>query len=76
MNACACSRSSRRGRCHDRAVWPRRGDGQPDRHVVSAVYNLLGAIKAAKHSGLGRRDAISTDGPDRYRSVMDELDAL
>jgi hypothetical protein len=40
------------------------------------VCNLLGAIKAAKYSGLGRRAAISTDGPDRYRSVMDELDAL
>jgi hypothetical protein len=45
---------------------------------ISAVCNLLGAIKTAKHFGLGRRDAIvtiATDGPDRYRSVMDELDA-
>jgi len=45
---------------------------------ISAVCNLLGAIKAAKHFGLGRRDAIvtvATDGPDRYRSVMDDLNA-
>ena len=38
------------------------GDGQPARHVVSAVCNLLEAAKTAKHFGLGRRDAIATDG--------------
>lgn len=40
---------------------------------ISGVCNLLGAIKTAKHFGLGKRDVIvtvATDGPDRYRSVM------
>ncbi|MBO9346222.1 MAG: hypothetical protein J7601_10920 [Chloroflexi bacterium] len=50
------------------------GDGQPARHVVSAVCNLLEAAKTAKHFGLGWRSATATDELDRYHFVMDELD--
>jgi len=44
---------------------------------ISGVCNLLGAIKTARHFGLGKRDVIvtvATDGPDRYRSVMQHWD--
>jgi cysteine synthase len=43
---------------------------------VSGVCNLLGAIKTAKHLGLGSDDVvvtIATDGFDRYPSVLDKL---
>jgi len=43
---------------------------------ISSVCNVLGAIKAAKHFGLGPGDAvftIATDGIDRYRSVLAEM---
>ncbi len=45
---------------------------------ISGVCNLIGAIKTAKHFGLGKRDVIvtvATDGPDRYRSVMQAWEA-
>ncbi|MFC1465646.1 MAG: PLP-dependent cysteine synthase family protein [Candidatus Brachytrichaceae bacterium NZ_4S206] len=45
---------------------------------ISGVCNLIGAIKTAKHFGLGKRDVIvtvATDGPDRYRSVMQDWSA-
>jgi cysteine synthase len=45
---------------------------------ISGVCNLLGAIKTAKHFGLGKKDVIvtfATDGPDRYRSILDHWDA-
>ncbi|MCS7054699.1 MAG: pyridoxal-phosphate dependent enzyme [Thermoflexales bacterium] len=45
---------------------------------ISGVCNLIGAIKTAKHFGLGKRDVIvtvATDGPDRYRSVMQDWEA-
>jgi cysteine synthase len=44
---------------------------------ISGVCNLLGAIKTAKHYGLGKQDVIvfpATDGPDRYESVMKHWD--
>jgi cysteine synthase len=44
---------------------------------ISGVCNLLGAIKTAKHFGFGKKDVIvtvATDGPDRYRSVMQHWD--
>jgi len=40
------------------------------------VYNVLGAIKTAKHYRFGRRDVIATictDAIDRYHSVMDAM---
>lgn len=43
---------------------------------ISGVCNVLGAIKTAKHYGLGSQDVIvtiCTDAIDRYRSVMGEL---
>jgi hypothetical protein len=43
---------------------------------ISGICNLLGAIKTAKHYGLGRKDVVvtvSTDDIGRYRSVMDRL---
>jgi cysteine synthase len=43
---------------------------------ISSVCNVLGAIKTAKHYGLGRGDVvatIATDGIDRYHSVMDDM---
>jgi cysteine synthase len=43
---------------------------------ISSVCNVLGAIKAARHFGLGRGDAvftIATDGIDRYGSVLAEM---
>ncbi|PJF47899.1 MAG: pyridoxal-5'-phosphate-dependent protein subunit beta [Candidatus Thermofonsia Clade 3 bacterium] len=45
---------------------------------ISGVCNLIGAIKAAKHFGLGKHDVlvtVATDGPDRYRSVMEAWNA-
>jgi len=44
---------------------------------ISTVCNVIGAIKMAKHLGLGRDDnviTIATDGFDRYPSVMVELE--
>jgi hypothetical protein len=45
---------------------------------ISGVCNVLGAIRAARHYGLGPRQAvvtIATDGFDRYPSVLRRLDA-
>jgi cysteine synthase len=45
---------------------------------VSGVCNVLGAIRAARHYGLGPRQAVvtvATDGFDRYPSVLRRLDA-
>jgi cysteine synthase A len=44
---------------------------------VSGVCNVLGAIRAARHYGLGPRQAVvtvATDGFDRYPSVLRRLD--
>lgn len=44
---------------------------------ISGVCNVIGAIKMAKHLGLGREDnvvTIATDGFDRYPSVMADLE--
>jgi len=44
---------------------------------VSAVCNILGAIKTAKHLNLGPDDnviTVATDGFDRYESVLVDLD--
>jgi cysteine synthase A len=43
---------------------------------ISGICNILGAIKTAKHYGLGRGDVIATvatDALDRYHSVMDSM---
>ena len=43
---------------------------------ISGVCNVLGAIKTAKHYGLGKQDVIvtiCTDAIDRYYSVMDAM---
>lgn len=43
---------------------------------ISGVCNVLGAIKTAKHYGLGEDDVVltvCTDGSDRYGSVLAEL---
>ena len=45
---------------------------------ISGVCNLLGAIKAAKHYGLGKHDVLvipATDNNERYESVMEHWDA-
>ena len=45
---------------------------------VSGVCNVLASIKAARHYGLGPKDAVftvATDGFDRYPSVLRRLDA-
>jgi cysteine synthase len=45
---------------------------------ISGVCNVLGAIKAARHYGLGPSEAVvtvATDGFDRYGSVLRRLDA-
>ena len=45
---------------------------------VSGVCNVLAAIKAARHYGLGPKDAVvtvATDGFDRYPSVLRRLTA-
>jgi cysteine synthase len=45
---------------------------------VSGVCNILAAIKAARHYGLGPRDAVvtvATDAFDRYPSVLKRLEA-
>jgi len=42
----------------------------------SGICNVLGAIKLAKHLGLGTGDnvvTVATDGFDRYQSVLDEM---
>jgi cysteine synthase A len=47
-----------------------------DTFGVSGVCNVLGAIKAARHYGLGPRQAVvtvATDGFDRYPSVLERL---
>ena len=44
---------------------------------MSGVCNVLGAIRAAEHYGLGPRQAVvtvATDGFDRYPSVLRRLD--
>jgi cysteine synthase len=44
---------------------------------ISSVCNVLGAIRAARHYGLGPRQAVvtvATDGFDRYPSVLRRLD--
>jgi cysteine synthase len=44
---------------------------------VSGVCNVLGAIRAARHYGLGPRQAVvtvATDGFDRYPSILRRLD--
>jgi len=46
---------------------------------VSGVCNVLGAIKAARHYGLGAGQlvvTVATDGFDRYPSVLRRLDAM
>jgi hypothetical protein len=43
---------------------------------ISGICNILGAIRYAKHLGLGSQDnvvTIATDGFDRYPSVLEEL---
>ncbi len=43
---------------------------------ISGVCNILGAIKTARHLGLGARDnvvTVATDGFDRYPSVLADL---
>jgi len=43
---------------------------------ISSICNILGAIKTAKHYRLGEGDVIftiATDGVDRYRSVIDDM---
>ena len=43
---------------------------------ISGICNILGAIRFARHLGLGPRDnlvTIATDGIDRYPSVLQEL---
>lgn len=43
---------------------------------ISGVCNVLGAIKTAKHYGLGKHDVITTictDAIDRYHSVMADM---
>ena len=45
---------------------------------ISGVCNLLGAIKAAKHYGLGKHDVLvipATDNNERYESVMEHWDS-
>lgn len=45
---------------------------------VSGICNVLAAIKAARHYGLGAKQALvtmATDGFDRYPSVLRKLDA-
>jgi cysteine synthase len=45
---------------------------------ISGICHILGAIKTAKHYGLGKRDVVvtaATDGFDRYPSEMDRLRA-
>jgi cysteine synthase len=51
--------------------------GYVDVFGVSGVCNVLAAIKAARHYGLGPRQAVvtvATDGFDRYPSVLRRLD--
>jgi len=48
-----------------------------DSFGISTICNILGAIKSAKHYGLGRDDilfTVATDGIDRYHSVLEEMD--
>jgi cysteine synthase len=50
----------------------------PDFFGISGVCNVLASIKAARHYGLGPKDAVftvATDGFDRYPSVLRRLDA-
>ena len=48
-----------------------------DTFGISGVCNLIGAIKTAKHFGLGKKDVIvipATDNNERYESVMQHWD--
>jgi len=50
----------------------------PGAFGISGVCNVLAAIKAARHYGLGPRElvmTVATDGFDRYPSVLRRLDA-
>jgi hypothetical protein len=52
-------------------------EGWIDFFGVSGVCNVLASIKAARHYGLGPKDAVvtvATDGFDRYPSVLKRLD--
>lgn len=52
--------------------------GLRDLFGISGVCNVLAAIKAARHCGLGARElvmTVATDGFDRYPSVLRRLDA-
>lgn len=43
---------------------------------ISSICNILGAIRTAKHYGLGRDDVlftVATDGVDRYFSILDDM---
>jgi hypothetical protein len=54
-----------------------RAQGWVDFFGVSGVGNVLGAIRAARHYGLGPKQAavtVATDGFDRYPSVLRRLD--
>ncbi len=45
---------------------------------ISGVCNLIGAIKTARHFGLGKKDVVltvATDNNERYQSVMDWMEA-
>jgi cysteine synthase len=53
-------------------------NGWRDVFGISGVCNVLAAIKAARHYGLGAKQALvtmATDGFDRYPSVLRKLDA-
>ena len=44
---------------------------------ISGICNLIGAIKTARHFGLGKKDVIltvATDNNERYQSVMDWME--
>lgn len=44
---------------------------------ISSICNIIGAIKMAKHLNLGPDDnivTVATDGPDRYDSVLEDMD--
>ena len=80
LPARACS-SCRRARTRwSRRASPRETGASSWRDVfgVSGICNVLAAIKAARHYGLGPRQAlvtVATDGFDRYPSVLRRLDA-
>ncbi len=52
-------------------------EGLKDMFGVSGICNIIGAIKMAKYLNLGPDDnvvTVATDGMDRYKSVLDDLD--